>query len=146
MTEEGTQNPIAEIVGSFVRSWLTIRGIDRTANLAIARHTTYSISLASSWLGISWGLFVAYTVGQESIDVGLFAMTIFLLVASNLSFLYFIPKMLDSFSKEITKASDDAIAVVLSHEFPGGPSSSMSPTHVPLEAPSPENKPPPKNP
>ena len=146
MTEGGKSDPIAELVGSFVETWLKIRRIDRTTNLAIARQTTWTIALASSWLGISWGLFVAYTVGKERIEEWQFAALFAMIILTNISFLYLVPKLLDHFSEEVISASDAAIAIAFKQRFHTEASVTTSSPLAPPEAPQPESNSPQKRP
>jgi len=109
---------MADLVGSFVTAWFKIREIDRVTDSELSRYTTLSVSLAASWLGISWGLFVAYTVGRESIEDWLLVTLFALIVASNISLLYVVPKSIDSLSRKLRAMNDAAIVHVIREEFP----------------------------
>jgi len=118
MAEEDEDNPIAELLGSFVKTWFKIRRIDRVMNFEIARYTTLSIAVASAWVGISWGLLVAYMVGKETIDDWLLALLVILVIATNVSLMYLTPRAIDGLSRKIMLASDAAIAKAIAEEFP----------------------------
>ena len=118
MAEKDRRNPIAELMNRYVWIWFRIRGIDRIANLEISRWTTMFAAVASTMLGMSYGLLIGYTVGQRTIDSWVLVALIVLLVCTHVHLFYITPKLIDRVTKAVTSECDAAVIKVISEEFP----------------------------
>ncbi|WP_369425218.1 hypothetical protein, partial [Methanothrix sp.] len=116
MTREKSTYPFADLVAAFFRIWPRTREVERISSWEFSKSSQAIIALASSWLGISWGVFVAYTIGRESIEAWTLALVLVLLIGTHAYFFYALPRMLDTLSEKIGKIGDAAIMKLISEE------------------------------